>query len=158
MYVFCCSASDASEAEQLDAAAPPSRRAAAPRYARLGRGPADDDDEEYHLRLSKRAVPTNFRFAGLGKRKVSLAYKAAGLGKRTDDSSDWEYDIDRRVYGARPEADIGGHVTYIEPVLDDYTDARPETDKRRVSTAMRYAGLGKRQHGRGMRYMGVGRS
>ena len=124
--------------------APPSRRAPAPRYARLGRRPASphvDDDDENNLKALKRAVPTNFRFAGLGKRKVSLAYKAAGLGKRVGSNSRFVYDTENRQHGGRPEADAV-YVKYNDPVFDDYSESRPE--KRRVSTAMRYAGLGKR--------------
>jgi len=132
--LLCCSVLDEDENEQLQTVA---RQAPAPRYARLGKrqvspSAADDDDADHPLTLSQRAVPTNFRFAGIGKRRVSLAYKAAGLGKRGPDS--WD-----------------------DPVYDDY--ARPESDKRRVSTAMRYAGIGKRRQSRidaAVRYAGIG--
>jgi len=85
--LFCCSGSDENEGEdQLRRVRESPPRRAAPRYARLGKRLASTDDDEDpdqddRLTLSHRAVPTNFRFAGLGKRRVSLAYKAAGLGK-----------------------------------------------------------------------------
>lgn len=88
------------------------------------------------MTLSRRAVPTNFRFAGLGKRRVSLAYKAAGLGKRLSDN-DWGYEPQKRLH-----SDVFA----------------PEMDKRRVSTAMRYAGIGKRSRvDAGTRYLAMGR-
>ena len=141
--------SDDKETGQLQVGETPSRRSPAPRYARLGKRPVSpyvDDDENDRLTLLRRAVPTNFRFAGLGKRRVSLAYKAAGLGKRDDD---WAYETGV----GRPEAEID---QYGDPVFEE----GPEAAKRRVSTAMRYAGLGKRQQRRvdaGMRYMGLER-
>ena len=160
MTAAVCSGSDENEGEGEDVVESPSRRSSAPRYARLGKrsaSPAADDivdHEEHRLTLSRRAVPTNFRFAGLGKRRVSLAYKAAGLGKRADETDYWSY-------GGRPEPEIG-RTSYVEPAaFDDYIEYGPEAVKRRVSTAMRYAGLGKRQQrsrvDAGMRYMGVGR-
>jgi len=88
------------------------------------------------LTLTRRAaVPTNFRFAGLGKRRVSLAYKAAGLGKRLRDN-DWGYEPENRLHS---DAEFA-----------------PEM-KRRVSTAMRYAGIGKRSRvDAATRYLGIG--
>jgi len=144
MCVVCCrSASDENGDVRLLVGAPSSRRSPAPRYARLGRRPVSSrvDDEENNLKALKRAVPTNFRFAGLGKRKVSLAYKAAGLGKRVGSNSRFVYDAENRLHGGRPEADTV-YVKYNDPVFDDNSEWRSE--KRRVSTAMRYAGLGKR--------------
>jgi len=119
-----------------------SRRSSGPRYARLVKRPSPPsaDDEDDRLTMSQRAVPTNFRFAGLGKRRVSLAYKAAGLGKRASDNGVWDFQTENR-----PEEEIG-HNIYDEPVFGNYADLKPEL-KRRVSTAMRYAGLGKRHRG-----------
>ena len=86
-----------------------------------------------------------------------MAYKAAGLGKRADD---WAHEAEDWLDGGRPEAEIG-RTSYVEPVFGDYSaEYGPDAVKRRVSAAMRYAGLGKRQRSRvdaGMRYMGVGR-
>jgi len=134
--VVCRSAAGENEDEVVRAS--PVLRSASPRYARLGKrsAPVINDDQQpqqqqQQHRLSKRTVPTNFRFAGLGKRTVSLAYKAAGLGKRLDDvSDDWETE-DPRLY-AGPQND---------PLFDDYAETgRPEEmeEKRRVSTAMRW--------------------
>lgn len=147
MFVVGFTAADENEDDQLRVMeASPALRSSSPRYARLGKRSAPVDDPHQHRR-SKRTVPTNFRFAGLGKRRVSLAYKAAGLGKRFD-GGDWESDNNNRLYAGQN----------VDPRQFDDVETRPEMDeKRRVSTAMRYAGLGKRQRSRDMRYMGFTR-
>ena len=79
---------------------------------------------------------------------AGLACKAAGLGKRADD---WDW-----LDGAEPETDR----EFDDDSAAEYAAGPEGAIKRRVSTAMRYAGLGKRQRSRvdpGMRYMGVGR-
>ena len=160
MSLFSFSGSDEDEGEhQQTVVDSPSRRVPPPSFARLGKrsvSTSDDDNDEdgNQLKLVHRAVPTNFRFAGLGKRRVSLAYKAAGLGKRADDRGEWAlYEAENRLRGGgRPEAEIRHGE---EPVVDDFAE-----EKRAVSTAMRYAGIGKRQRSRvdaGMRYRGFGR-
>ena len=143
MQTFACCrlGSDEKESDQLQVVESPSRRSTGPRYARLGKRQgaltAGRDNEDDRLTMSHRAVPANFRFAGLGKRRVSLAYKAAGLGKR--DGDNWTYDT-----GVRPEMEIS-HTLYDDPVYDNFVEFRPKAEKRRVSMAMRYAGIGKRQ-------------